>query len=119
MGRSESQCLADVPAVGEPLSKANAKSSRLSDTAKHQKQHRNGIPIDKSKRLHLELPVRVYSLSPNQKPEPLLEVARSLVLYAHGALLGMDAPVEPGQELLLVNPKSEAKAACRVAGFER
>lgn len=115
MTRTKSPCLVETPAVGERPSRAYSKPPRRVDTARH---HRNGVPLDKSQRLHLEVPVRVYNLSSNKEPKPLLEAARALVLYAHGALLDMDAPVEPGQELLLVNPKNEVKAACRVAGFE-
>jgi YD repeat-containing protein len=70
----------------------------------------------RNQRSHLELPVTVCGDSPNE--EPLHEAARTLVVHPHGALIALDATVELGQELVLVNPKTNAEAACRVAGIE-
>jgi len=84
----------------------------------NERKHRNGVPIKRNQRLHLELPVAVYTGSPDTKPEPLLESALSAVIYPSGCVLGLAATVELGQELFLVNPQSKLKAVCRVAGFE-
>jgi hypothetical protein len=45
-------------------------------------------------------------------------MARSLVVYASGGVLVLGVTVKLGQEVLLVNPRSEVQAACRIAGFE-
>jgi len=70
----------------------------------------------RNQRSHLELPVIVCGHS--RIEVPLHEAARTLVVHPHGALIALDASVELGQELVLVNPKTKAEAACRVAGIE-
>jgi hypothetical protein len=109
MVRSGSGCLADTLTIEKAPSKAYSESPRPVE-------HRNGVPIKKSQRLRLELPVFVYGRSADQ--EPLYEMARSLVVYGRGGVLVLGATVKSGQELLLVNPRSEVQAECRVAGFE-
>jgi PilZ domain len=109
MVRSGSGCLADTLTIEKPPAKVYSESPRLV-------KHRNGVPIKRNQRLRLELPVFVYSRSTDQ--EPLHEMARSLVVYARGGVLVLGATVKLGQELLLVNPRSEVQAACRIAGFE-
>jgi len=115
MARRGSECLADTLTVERPPAKARSASPRLIDS---ESKHRNGVPMKRNQRLRLELPVFVYSRSTDQEPEPLHEMARSLVVYACGGVLVLGATVKLGQELLLVNPRSEVQAACRVAGFE-
>jgi hypothetical protein len=113
MARSGSECLADTLAVERPAAEASSTPPDLNDT---QPKHRSSVPIKRNQRLRLELPVFVYSRSRDQ--EPLYEMARSLVVYARGGVLVLGATVKLGQELLLVNPRSEVQAACRIAGFE-
>lgn len=108
MAKSGSECLADTLVIEKAQAKADSESPRLVE-------HRGGIPINRNQRLRLELPVFVYSRS-NQ--EPVHEMARSLVVYARGGVLVLGATVRSGQELLLVNPRSEVQAVCRIAGFE-
>src|SRR5437588_3017639 len=115
MARSGSECLADTLTVERPAAETSSKSLDLSDT---EPKPRSSIPIKRNQRLYLELPVLVYSLSKGKEPEPLLEVARSLVVYPGGGVLGLGTSVKLGQELLLVNPQNKVQAACRVAGFE-
>src|SRR5437899_2856556 len=115
MARSGSEALTDTPAVERSPAKACSESPRPID---NERKHRNGVPIKRNQRLHLELPVAVYTGSPDTKPAPLLESARSAVIYPTGCVLGLGATVELGQELVLVNPQSKLKAVCRVAGFE-
>src|SRR5437879_3612695 len=115
MARSGSECLADTLTVERPAAEASSTSPDLSDT---EPKHRSSVPIKRNQRLYLELPVLVYSLSRGKKPEPLIEVARSLIVYPGGGVLGLGATVKLGQELLLVNPRNKVQAACRVAGFE-
>jgi hypothetical protein len=88
-------------------------SSRL---AKTERPHGHGKPMTSNQRSHLELPVIVCGHSPNE--DLWHEAARTLVVYPHGALIALDATVELGQELVLVNPKTKAEAACRVVGTE-
>jgi len=109
MVRSGSGCLADTLTIEKAPAKAYSESPRLVE-------RRDGVPIKKSQRLRLELPVFVYSRSTDQ--EPLYEMARSLVVYARGGVVVLGATVKLGQDLLLVNPRSEVRAECRVAGFE-
>src|SRR5437879_1184269 len=115
MARSGSECLADTLTVERPAAEAFSTSPDLSDT---EPKHRSSVPTKRNQRLYLELPVFVYSLSTGKEPEPLLEVARSVVVYPGGGVLGLGATVKLGQELLLVNPQNKVQAACRVAGFE-
>ena len=115
MATSASEFLADTLPVERPPAKAGSDSPRLINS---ERKHRNGVPMKGNQRLRLELPVFVYSRSTDQEPEPLHEMARSLVVYARGGVLLLGATVKLGQELLLVNPRSEVQAVCRVAGFE-
>ena len=115
MARSASRPLADTPAVERSPAKACSESPHPID---NERKHRNGVPIKRNQRLHLELPVAVYALSSHSEPEPLIEAARSAVVYPTGCVLGLGATVELGQELLLVNPQNNRKVVCRVAGFE-
>jgi PilZ domain len=109
MAKSGSERLADTLTIEKAPAKACSESPRLVE-------HRNNVPIKRNQRLRLELPVFVYSRSADQ--EPLYEMARSLVVYGRGGVLVLGATVKLGQDLLLVNPRSEVQAACRVAGFE-
>jgi hypothetical protein len=109
MAKSGSECLADTLSIEKAPARAYPESPRLVE-------HRKGVPIKRNQRLRLELPVFVYSRSTDQ--EPLHEMARSLVVYANGGVLVLAVTVKLGQELLLVNPRSEVQAACRIAAFE-
>ncbi len=113
MPGTEAEALPDRPAPGKRLPRVHAGLSRSNKTNKH----RNGVPLNRSQRAHLELPVLVYGHRPDE--EPLREVTHTLVVYARGALLNLDAAVEPGDELVLVNTKTEAEAACRVVALDR
>jgi hypothetical protein len=107
--RSGSGCLADTLTIEKVPAGADCKPS-------HPVEHRTGVPLKRHQRLRLELPVFVYGRSPDM--EPLYEMARSLVVYARGGVLVLGATVKLGQELLIVNPRSETQAECRIAGFE-
>jgi hypothetical protein len=111
MARTES--LPDMPLLEELVPKVPSGSPRL---AKTERSHGHGKPMARNQRSHLELPVIVCGQSLNK--EPLHEAARTLVVHPHGALIALDATVELGQELVLVNPKTKAEAACRVVGIE-
>src|SRR5260370_36623404 len=105
--------LPDMPVLEERVPKVPFGSSRL---AKTERPHEHGKRMARNQRSHLELPVIVCGSWPNEVP--LHEAARTLVVHPHGALIALDATVELGQELVLVNPKTKAEAACRVAGIE-
>src|SRR5713226_9687481 len=111
MARTES--LPDLPVLEERVPKVPSGSSRI---AKAERPHGHGKPMARNQRSHLELPVIVCGHSPNE--EPLHEAARTLVVHPHGALIALDATVELGQELALVNPKTKAEVACPVVGFD-
>jgi hypothetical protein len=105
--------LPDMPAMEESAPKVPSGPPRL---AKTERPHGHGNPMARNQRSHLELPVIVCGQSLNE--EPLHEAARTLVVYPHGALIALDVNVELGQELVLVNPKTKAEAACHVVGIE-
>src|SRR5467141_4234176 len=111
MARTES--VPEMPVLEERVPKVPSGSPRL---AKTERPHGHGKPMARNQRSHLELPVIVCGQSPNE--DPLHEAARTLVVHPHGALIALDATVGLGQELVLVNPKTNAEAACRVAGIE-
>jgi hypothetical protein len=111
MARTESR--PDMPVLEERVPKVPSGSPRL---AKTERPQGHGKPMARNQRSHLELPVIVCGQSLNE--EPLHEATRTLVVHPNGALIALDATVELGQELVLVNPKTKAEAACRVAGFE-
>lgn len=112
MARTES--LPDMPVLEASVPKVPSGSPRL---AKTERPHGHGKPMARNQRSHLELPVIVCGQSLNEEP-PLHEAARTLVVHPHGALIALDATVGLGQELVLVNPKTKAEAACRVARIE-
>ncbi len=111
MARTES--LPDMSVLEKRVPKVPSGSSRL---AKTERPHGHGKPMTSNQRSHLELPVIVCGHSPNE--DLLHEAASTLVVYPHGALITLDATVELGQALVLVNPKTKAEAACRVVGTE-
>lgn len=109
MAKSGSECLADTLVIEKAPARVYSEFARVVE-------HRHGVPINRNQRLRLELPVFVYSRSTDQ--EPLHEMARSLVVYARGGVLVLSATVKLRQELLLVNPRNEVQAPCRISGFE-
>ena len=113
MARRASEPVADTPAVEERHPKAYSGSLRPAGT---ERQGRNGVPISRGQRAQLDLPVFVYGRSSTR--EPLLRLARTLVVHAHGALVALDAAVEREQELILINPKTGVETGCRVTAFE-
>lgn len=115
MARSGSDSLADTLNVQKSASEAHSQSARLSDA---ETKRRHSVPIKRNQRLYLQLPVLVYNLSAGNQSEPLLEAARSVVIYPGGAAVSLAAAVNLGQELLLVNPQNKVRAVCRVAAVE-
>jgi hypothetical protein len=113
MARRAPESVADTPTLEELHPKAHSGSLGQVST---ERQGRNGVPIRRSQRAQLNLPVLVYAPSPSKAP--LLQLARTLVVHAHGALVALDAPVERGQELILMNPKTGVETGCRVTAFE-
>jgi hypothetical protein len=114
MARSASGPPADTLSVARPAAASLPEAFRVRDS----QAKRTSVPIKRNQRLYLELPVRVYGASDGDGLEPLLQVTRSLIVYPSGGVLALGASVELGQELLLVNPQNNLKAACGVAGFE-
>lgn len=69
----------------------------------------------RSERLPFEMPVQVYVS--REKEEQACEEAKTLSVNAHGALLALSTPVENGQTLWLVNPRTQQEMECRVCRF--
>jgi hypothetical protein len=67
----------------------------------------------RSTRLELAVPVLVYGWGTGDDT-PFTEITRTLALNAHGGLLALNAMVQPGQKILIVNNKSETERECRV-----
>ena len=61
------------------------------------------------------MPVNVYVCQENA--EPTFEVGKTLSVNAHGALLALSAPMEVGDKLRLINPRTQAETAGHVRGF--
>jgi len=69
----------------------------------------------RSERLPFDMPVQVYVSRENE--EPAVEEAKTLSVNAHGALLLLSTPVQMGQALRLVNPRTQQEMECRVCRF--
>jgi hypothetical protein len=66
----------------------------------------------RSKRLPLNIPVRVYGRTPDNLP--FLDVTVTNAVNIHGGLLPLAPLVKCGQKLLLVNASTEEERECRV-----
>jgi hypothetical protein len=67
----------------------------------------------RSKRLALQVPVRVYGQGDSRNG--FREETRTLSINANGSLVSIVAPVEMGQTLLLMNRMTGEEQECRVA----
>ena len=56
--------------------------------------------------------IEVHGVGEDRRP--FREEAHTLVVSAHGALIGLVHPVEVGQQIVLKNPKSQEMQACWV-----
>jgi len=65
----------------------------------------------RSKRLALHVPVLVYGHT--RANFPFCDITRMISVNAHGGLLALEAPVQPGQVILLVNNATQESRACR------
>lgn len=65
----------------------------------------------------IQIPVYIHSKSPDG--QPLRQDAFTLVVNAHGCLLSMANRPEPGEQLLLVNPKTGVEQSGKVIRAER
>lgn len=70
----------------------------------------------RSKRLALNIPVRVYGRTPDNRP--FRDVTATMSVSAHGGLLQMAPRVKRGQTLLLVNGVTDEERQCRVVYVE-
>ena len=72
----------------------------------------------RSGRLELAVPVFVYGWS-TADDSPFTEITRTLEVNAHGGLVALNAMVQPGQMILIVNNRTEAERKCRVVRVHR
>ncbi|MGA8220120.1 MAG: PilZ domain-containing protein [Candidatus Acidiferrales bacterium] len=70
----------------------------------------------RSKRLALNIPVRVYGRTPDN--QPFRDITATMSVSAHGGLLQMAPRVKRGQTLLLVNGVTDEERQCRVVYVE-
>ncbi|MFZ0737047.1 MAG: PilZ domain-containing protein [Candidatus Acidiferrales bacterium] len=66
----------------------------------------------RSKRLSLQVPVRVYGRAAGD--QPFRVVTETLAVNAHGARVELSMLVTPGQSVLLVHGITEEEKECRV-----
>ena len=66
----------------------------------------------RSKRLPLNIPVRVYGRTPDD--QPFREITTTNAVSAHGGLLSLAPRVKQGQTVLLVNTITQEERQCRV-----
>jgi len=71
----------------------------------------------RSQRINLNVPVVVYR-PPNEGPQ-FYESTQTLVVSAHGALMGLTQMVVPRQRLLVQNTDSGEQQECRVVYVKR
>jgi hypothetical protein len=71
----------------------------------------------RSERVLLQVHVIVWMEMPQGKQ--IHSDAYTLIVNAHGGLLEMEMKVVPGIRLVLANPKTEVKQACRVVRVEK
>jgi hypothetical protein len=69
----------------------------------------------RSKRVRFEMPVGIYVCGENERP--IFEEAKTLQVSAHGAILVLTTPVEIGQTLRLINPRTQEEIECCVRRF--
>jgi hypothetical protein len=69
----------------------------------------------RSKRVRFEMPVGIYAYRENEKP--IFEEGKTLQVSAHGAILVLTTPVEIGQTLRLINPRTKEEIQCCVRRF--
>jgi hypothetical protein len=67
----------------------------------------------RSQRVILSLPVTIRADAGSQGP-PFQEATQTLVLNAHGALIGLAGKVEKGQKLWLTNSRTHEELLCHV-----
>jgi hypothetical protein len=66
----------------------------------------------RSKRLPLNIPVRVYGRTPSNRPFRDITVTKAISVY--GGLIPLAPSVKRGQKILLVNSFTEEERECRV-----
>ena len=64
------------------------------------------------KRLPLNIPVRVYGRTPNNRP--FRDITETKAISVHGGLIPLAGSVKRGQRILLVNSFTEEARECRV-----
>jgi hypothetical protein len=69
----------------------------------------------RSQRVLLRIPIAVIAPGPDKKMAR--EQTHTLVVNAHGALIGLDLPVRVGQVIILQNPETGEEQSCRVIRF--
>ena len=71
--------------------------------------------VRRSQRVIFDRPVNVYISRENQ--DPAFEVAKTLSVNVHGALLALTTPVAFGEILRLINPRTHQEIECHVCRF--
>lgn len=92
--------------------------SRIYDALKEaQRLHRLRLAGERrrSARLVMELPCVVYGHGPDNKP--FHEEARTVQVNTNGGLLMLTANIRVGQELLLMNPRTQKEQRCQVVSI--
>jgi hypothetical protein len=85
-------------------------------TARRAVQH-SGPAQRRSKRLPLRVLIQVYGRTPDN--HPFRGHTRTISVNAFGANIAIDAPVIPGQSILLVHSLTQEERECRVVNVEQ
>jgi len=71
----------------------------------------------KTQAVALELPVSVHgarTVEGSDKREPFSEATKTVLVFGHGAVIRLQAPVAPGQLLFLTNENTKKEVVCQV-----
>ena len=79
-------------------------------------QQESGNSHRRSKRFPVEVAIRVYGRTGDNRP--FRDITHTLAVNAYGGLLALGEPVEEGQSLLLVNSFTDEERECRVVYVE-
>ena len=108
-----------APNIGEAHSDADAIETR--NSISEEPAISNGTNLldmeplfRRSRRVDFERPVNVHVHNENGNEAPVVEKGKTVNVNAHGALLALNAPMEIGQKIRLVNPRTQQEIDCCV-----
>ena len=108
-----------APNIGEAHSDADAIETR--NSISEEPAISNGTNLldmeplfRRSRRVDFDTPVNVHVHNENGNEAPVVQEGKAVNVNAHGALLALNAPMEIGQKIRLVNPRTQKEIDCCV-----